>query len=61
MYLRAVEHADLSQVRVRPMLRYATCGAEVSETVLVRNVTGAPQTRSYGAPSGVRGLALARR
>ncbi len=43
VYLRAVERADLSQVQVRPTLRCATCAAEVSEQVLVRNVTSVPQ------------------
>jgi beta-glucuronidase len=43
VYLRSVERADLSQVQVRPTLRCVTCAAEVSERVLVRNVTGVPE------------------
>jgi beta-glucuronidase len=54
VYLRAVERADLSQVQVRPTLRCLTCAAEVSEQVLVRNVTGMPQAvRLRGSFGGV--------
>jgi beta-glucuronidase len=56
VYLRAVERADLSQVQVRPTLRCATCAAEVSETVLVRNVTGAPQAVRLRGTFGGAGL-----
>ena len=52
VYLRSVQRADLSQVVVRPLLPCPTCAATVQEQVLVRNVTGSPQTvmlrGSYG-------------
>jgi beta-glucuronidase len=44
VYLRSVQRADLSQVQVRPILPCPTCAATIQEQVLVRNVTGAPQT-----------------
>jgi beta-glucuronidase len=44
VYLRAVQVADLSQVQVRPLLPCPTCAATIQEQVLVRNVTGSPQT-----------------
>ncbi len=44
VYLRSVQRADLSQVVVRPLLPCPTCAATIDEQVLVRNVTGAPQT-----------------
>ena len=55
VYLRAVQVADLAQVQVRPLLRCPTCAATVQEHVLVRNVTGAPQTvRLRGAFGGAQ-------
>jgi beta-glucuronidase len=53
VYLRSVQRADLAQAVLRPLLPCPTCAATVQEQVLVRNVTGAPQTvmlrGSYGA------------
>jgi beta-glucuronidase len=53
VYLRAVQVADISQVQVRPLLSCPTCPATIEEQVLVRNLTGAPQTlrvrASYGS------------
>jgi beta-glucuronidase len=46
VYLRSVQVADLSQVRVRPVLPCPSCAAEVDEQVLVRNLTGRPRTVS---------------
>jgi hypothetical protein len=55
VYLRLAQVADLSQVQVRPLLPCPGCAATVDEQVLVRNVTGAPQTvrlrGSYGTAS----------
>ncbi len=52
VYLRPVERADLAQVVVRPLLPCPSCSATVQEQVLVRNVTGRPQSvrlrGSYG-------------
>ena len=42
VYLRAVQVADISQVRIRPLLPCPTCAATIGEQVLVRNMTGAP-------------------
>lgn len=56
VYLRAVARADLSLVQVRPTLRCATCAAEVSEQVRVRNVTGAPQAVRLRGNFGSAGL-----
>ena len=58
VYLRAVERAELSQVQVRPTLRCATCAAEVSERVLVRNVTSEPQAVRLRGTFGSAGLGL---
>lgn len=44
VYLRAVQIADLQQVRVRPLLPCPSCAARVQEQVVVRNVTSSPQT-----------------
>ena len=53
VYLRAVQVADISQVQIRPLLPCPTCAATIGEQVLVRNMTGAPQTvrvrGSYGS------------
>jgi beta-glucuronidase len=46
VYLRAVQVADLAQVQVRPLLPCPTCAATIQEQVLVRNMTGTPQTVS---------------
>jgi beta-glucuronidase len=43
VYLRAVQTADLEQVRVRPLLPCPRCTATIDEQVLVRNVTGSRQ------------------
>ena len=44
VYLRAVQRADISQVEVTPQLPCPRCPATISEQVLVRNVTGLPQS-----------------
>ncbi|MDQ2759240.1 MAG: hypothetical protein M3Y17_02100 [Actinomycetota bacterium] len=57
VYLRAVQRADLAQVRVRPVLPcrsgLSRCAATIEEQAIVRNVTGATQTvrlrGAYGA------------
>jgi beta-glucuronidase len=55
VYLRAVQVADLAQVQIRPVLPCPTCAATVQEQVLVRNLTGAPQTvRLRGVFGGAR-------
>ena len=46
VYIRAVQVADLAQVQVRPLLPCPTCAATIQEQVLVRNMTGRPQTLS---------------
>jgi beta-glucuronidase len=52
VYLRSAARADLTQVRVRPLLQCPSCPATIDEQVLVHNVTGAPQAvrlrGSYG-------------
>jgi len=54
VYLRAVQSADLAQVRVRPLLPCPTCAATIDEQAVVRNVTGASQTvRLRGSYGGV--------
>ena len=58
VYLRSVERADLSQVQVRPTLRCVTCAAEVSEQVLVRNVTGVPEAVRLRGRFGSAGLSF---
>jgi beta-glucuronidase len=40
VYLRSVAGADIEQVQVRPLLPCPTCGAQIEEQVLVRNLTG---------------------
>jgi beta-glucuronidase len=53
VYLRVVQVADISQVQLRPLLPCPTCTATVHEQVLVRNMTGTPETvrvdGSYGS------------
>ncbi len=43
VYLRAVQRADISAVRVRPVLRCPSCAAEVQEQAVIRNVTATTQ------------------
>ncbi len=52
VYLRAVQVADMPQVVVRPLLPCPTCASTIDEQVLVRNVTGAPQTVSLSGYYG---------
>ncbi len=44
VYLRSVSRADLSVVRVRPILPCPTCAATIQEQATVTNPTSAPQT-----------------
>ncbi|MBV9195140.1 MAG: hypothetical protein JO168_13420 [Solirubrobacterales bacterium] len=52
VYLRPAQRADLSQVRIRPLLPCRSCAATIQEQVLVRNVTGARQTVSLRGAYG---------
>ncbi|MBV9310066.1 MAG: hypothetical protein JOZ73_04500 [Solirubrobacterales bacterium] len=56
VYLRAVQRADLAQVRIRPTLRCPSCAARVAEQVQVRNVTGVPQRVRLRGSYGHLGL-----
>jgi beta-glucuronidase len=53
VYLRAVQRADLQQVRVRPVLPCPTCASTIQAQALVRNVTATKQqvqlTGTYGS------------
>ncbi len=52
VYLRAVPRADVSQVLVTPKLSCLTCAATVTESALVRNLTGQSQLVSLRARFG---------
>ncbi len=52
VYLRAVPRADVSQVLVTPNLPCLTCAATVTESAIVRNLTGQSQLVSLRARYG---------
>ncbi len=52
VYLRAVPRADVSQVLVTPNLPCLTCAATVTESAIVRNLTGQSQLVSLRAQYG---------
>lgn len=56
VYLRSVQRADLSEVRVRPILPCPTCAATIHERVTVANPTGAAQTVTLHGTYGRRRL-----
>ncbi len=56
VYLRAVQRADLQQVRIRTLHPCSRCAATIQEQVLVRNLTGAQQTVSVRGSYGRAGL-----
>jgi beta-glucuronidase len=58
VYLRAVQRADLAQVRVRPMLRCPSCAARIAARVVVRNVTGVSQRVRLRGSYGRLGLSF---
>jgi beta-glucuronidase len=58
VYLRAVQVADISQIRIRPLLPCPTCPATIGEQVLVRNMTAAPQTVQVRGSFGSAQLAF---
>ncbi len=58
VYLRAVQSADLQQVRIRTLHPCPSCAATIQEQVLVRNVTGAPQKVRLSGAYGRAGLSF---
>jgi beta-glucuronidase len=58
VYLRAVQGADIQRVQLRTLLPCRSCPATIQERVLVRNVTGAPQTVQLSGAYGPAQLAF---
>jgi beta-glucuronidase len=58
VYLRAVQRADLEQVRIRTLHPCPRCAATIQEQVLVRNVTGAQQKVRLSGAYGRSGLSF---